>query len=35
MENEGVIVQIEKSDEVTIPKYDGVYSDSHLTRGDE
>ena len=35
MANEGVVVNIESSDEVVIPKYDGVYSSSHLTRGEE
>ena len=35
MANEGVVVNIESSDEITIPKYEGVYSSSHLTRGEE
>lgn len=35
MANEGVIVEIERSDEITIPKYNGVYSSAHLTRGDK
>lgn len=35
MANEGVVVNIESSDEIIIPKYEGVYSSSHLTRGEE
>ena len=35
MANEGVVVNIENSNNITIPKYDGVYSYSHLTRGDD
>ena len=31
----GVIVEIEKSDEIVIPKYNGVYNSTHLTRGDK
>lgn len=35
MVDAGVVVKIERSDEIVIPKYNGVYSDAHLTRGDE
>ena len=35
MVNEGVLVDIETSDDIVIPKYNGVYTDSHLTRGDK
>lgn len=35
MANEGVIVDIEKSDEIVIPKYNGVYGSAHLVRGDQ
>lgn len=35
MADAGVIVQIERKDEITIPKYNGVFSSTHLTRGDE
>lgn len=34
MADEGVDVKIERSDKITIPKYDGVYNYSHLTGGD-
>ncbi len=34
MKEQGVVVDISTSNEITIPKYDGVYSNSHLTRGD-
>lgn len=34
MANQGVIVTIDSSNNVTIPKYDGVYNYSHLLRGD-
>lgn len=34
MADEGVDVRIERSDKITIPKYDGVYNYSHLTGGD-
>ena len=33
MADGGVIVEIEKSDEIVIPKYNGVYSSSHLEKG--
>ena len=35
MADEGVVVEIERSDEIVIPKYNGVYSSAHLVRGDE
>ena len=35
MADGGVIVEIERSDEITIPKYNGVYSSAHLKRGDK
>lgn len=35
MANEGVVVQIERSDEIVVPKYNGVFSTTHLIRGDE
>ena len=35
LEEQGVIWEIEPKDEITIQKYNGVYSDAHLTRGDE
>lgn len=39
MVNEGVFVEIKTSDDIqsdiVIPKYNGVYSDSHLIRGDK
>ena len=35
MADAGVIVEIEKSDEIAIPKYNGVYSNTYITRGDE
>lgn len=34
MANEGVIVNIESSNNINIPKYDGIYSYTHLTRGE-
>ena len=34
MADEGVDVKIERSDKITILKYDGVYNYSHLTGGD-
>ena len=34
MANEGVVVTIEKSENIKIPKYEGVYSNEYLTRGD-
>lgn len=34
MANEGVIVTVEKSENINIPKYEGVYSYEYLTRGD-
>lgn len=35
MADEGVVVKIERSDDITIPKYNGVFSSTHLTRGDK
>lgn len=35
MADEGVIVEIDSSDDIVIPKYNGVYSSAHLVRGDE
>lgn len=35
MADGGVVVEIDSSDEITIPKYNGVYGSSHLSRGDE
>lgn len=35
MANEGVIATTEKSENITIPKYEGIYSYEYLTRGDE
>ena len=35
MADEGVVVQIERSDEIVVPKYNGVFSSTHLIRGDE
>lgn len=35
MADEGVIVEIDSSDHIVIPKYNGVYTDAHLVRGDE
>ena len=35
MANEGVVVNIESNNNITIPKYDGIYSYTHLTRGDD
>lgn len=35
MADEGVPPKIERSDEIVIPKYNGVYSSSHIVRGDE
>lgn len=32
--NAGVQVYIEKSEKITLPKYEGVYSSEYLTRGD-
>lgn len=34
MADQGVVVTIDSSDNITIPKYDGVYNYSHLSRGD-
>ena len=34
MANEGVVVTVERSQNITIPKYEGVYSYEYLTRGD-
>lgn len=35
MADEGVIVEIDSSDDIVIPKYNGVYSSAHLVRGDK
>lgn len=35
MADEGVEVKIDSSDNITIPKYNGVYSYTHLVRGEE
>ena len=35
MANEGVFVEPGTSDNIIIPKYNGVYSDAHLVRGDK
>ncbi len=35
MADEGVIVEPQTSDNIVIPKYNGVYSNAHLIRGDE
>lgn len=35
MADEGVVVKIERSDDIIIPKYNGVFSCNHLTRGDK
>lgn len=34
MANDGVLVTLSQEDNITIQKYDGVYSNSYLTRGD-
>ena len=34
MANEGVEVNIESSNRINIPKFDGIYNYTHLTRGD-
>lgn len=34
MANDGVVVTVERSEYISIPKYDGVYSYEYLTRGD-
>lgn len=35
MANDGVVVYTEKSENITVPKYEGVYSYEYLARGDE
>lgn len=35
MADEGVIVEPQTSDNIVIPKYNGVYSNAHLIRGEE
>lgn len=35
MADEGVIVEIDSSDEIVIPKYNGVYTDAYIVRGDK
>ncbi|MBQ2835357.1 MAG: DUF881 domain-containing protein [Clostridia bacterium] len=34
MANDGVVVTVERSEYISIPKYDGIYSYEYLTRGD-
>ena len=34
MANDGIKVTVEKSENIDIPKYDGIYSYNYLTRGD-
>ena len=34
MANEGIKVSIEKSENITIPKYEGIYSYDYISRGD-
>ena len=34
MANDGVIVSVERNENITIPKYEGVYAYEYLTRGD-
>lgn len=35
MAQDGVVVNVERSENITIPKYEGVYSSDYITRGDE
>lgn len=35
MANDGVVVTVERSEKISIPKYNGVYSYEYLTRGDK
>lgn len=35
MANDGVVVYTERSESITVPKYEGVYSYEYLARGDE
>lgn len=35
MANDGVVVSVERSENISIPKFDGVYSYEYLSRGDE
>lgn len=35
MANQGVIVEIDSSNEILIPKYNGVYTDTYIVRGDK
>lgn len=35
MANQGVIVEIDSSNEIVIPKYNGVYTDTYIVRGDK
>lgn len=35
MANQGVVVTVERSENITIPKFEGVYSYEYITRGDE
>ena len=34
LSNDGVIVEAKESDDITIPKYEGVYAHEYITRGD-
>lgn len=34
MANDGVVISVEKSENISIPKFNGVYSYDHLSRGD-
>ena len=34
MADEGVVVSVERNENITIPKYEGIYSHEYLTRGD-
>ena len=35
MANEGIDVKLDTSNDITIPKFDGVYNSTHLVRGEE
>lgn len=35
MANDGIIATVERSEDITIPKYEGIYSYEYLTRGEE
>lgn len=34
MANDGILIRVEKSENISIPKFDGVFSYEYLTRGD-